>query len=697
MLCSWLRNTWSFLSRKRRQEGAHAPSPRRACFRPTLLLLEDRVVPSTFYVDSNALSDFTLDHVGPGTGTLALPGSQFTPGTLASANGGFGNVYADLFDAVNAANNSPGADTIKVLPGTNPIDSPIEIRDNVTILGYGQGQTTITPGPSLNITTGSGDSRAMILVDRGISANFEALTIDGLASFASTNPTNSIPDAIRYSDMAVPLGTPSANPVSLISHVTFQNLAVNFSALGTDGIAVNVNSGTVNIVGCNFSNIGNIGASYFGPLDPATEPATFGSFLGNTYVGKGTGLDYAAYIADGAGTAPVGSKVATSILVQGNFITNCSGQVFDTNAGAFDNSAAVFVFESSSSPRTLAPTVTVTQNTFQGNQYGLIIGNGSGTNTDTGDTSIVKVTKNNFAGNTLAGEFVTRNKNGPPLKPLSLAGNYFSFNTPLIAPNLSPSTITAIVGKSSGSPFALTFKSPAGDIASISGTISGTVTNSVTKAGINGVTVFLDTNNNGIQDPGEVSTITTTINNVSGSYSFTNLTVLKTGTSYTVRQLLPATAVPTTANPNQFPTSPATAVKVIKLTGTASNVSKVNFTDKSIINVATTTATNLSSSSNSIAVNNPLIVSALISGGTAAATFTGKVFFTAYTTDQWGNHTVISAKTLFARTTANPYTFTKLDAGSHPFTFIAPVPAGFSSYTVVAYAFGLVPVTFTIT
>src|ERR1700722_12046045 len=59
--------------------------------------------------------------------------------------------------------------------------------------------------------------------------------------------------------------------------------------------------------------------------------------------------------------------------------------------------------------------------------------------------------------------------------------------------------------------------------------------------GLPGITIFLDTNNNGILDAGEQSTVT----DVNGNYSFTDL---GPGTSI-VREVAPAGTTQTTANP----------------------------------------------------------------------------------------------------------------------------------------------------
>jgi protocatechuate 3,4-dioxygenase beta subunit len=59
--------------------------------------------------------------------------------------------------------------------------------------------------------------------------------------------------------------------------------------------------------------------------------------------------------------------------------------------------------------------------------------------------------------------------------------------------------------------------------------------------GLSGLTIFLDTNNNGVLDPGELNTTT----DVNGNYSFANLG----SGAYRVREVVPPGFVPTTANP----------------------------------------------------------------------------------------------------------------------------------------------------
>ncbi len=70
--------------------------------------------------------------------------------------------------------------------------------------------------------------------------------------------------------------------------------------------------------------------------------------------------------------------------------------------------------------------------------------------------------------------------------------------------------------------------------------------------GLSGVTLFLDSNNNGVLNPGETSTVA----DDSGDYSFANLAV---GT-YPVREIVPAGFVTTTANPVSIAVSSSTTL-----------------------------------------------------------------------------------------------------------------------------------------
>ncbi|MCC3479652.1 MAG: hypothetical protein JGK39_16575 [Microcoleus sp. PH2017_12_PCY_D_A] len=72
--------------------------------------------------------------------------------------------------------------------------------------------------------------------------------------------------------------------------------------------------------------------------------------------------------------------------------------------------------------------------------------------------------------------------------------------------------------------------------------VDGNGTQTAGELGVAGVTVFLDSNNDGILGAGETSATTTS---PLGSFNFPNLPA---GT-YNVREIVPAGSQPTTANP----------------------------------------------------------------------------------------------------------------------------------------------------
>ena len=140
---------------------------------PQLLQLESRDVPATFYVDPllAAAPDNTQQTFNAGKA------NQFTGLYGASPATPNAKVFSSFTNAVQAAFNSAGADTILLANGTIPVDNvfgTVNIDDNLTITGSGTGVTTLKP-----TTNNATNQDAVLQVDPGFSLKASQFTFDG--------------------------------------------------------------------------------------------------------------------------------------------------------------------------------------------------------------------------------------------------------------------------------------------------------------------------------------------------------------------------------------------------------------------------------------------------------------------------------------------------------------------------------------
>src|SRR5262245_1885020 len=458
-------------------------------------------------------------------GLRYVPGpNQAVPVTLGT------NAFTDFGDAVTVANtNADTRNTIRVAEGGFDVAAPqVRVSKDLTVIGAGSGATIVRA--TTNTPAQTGDGRAFLLIDRGVSVHLSQLAIEGQApgSIAAAPPVR-VPDGIRFTETGTAL--PAA---SLLDDLAFQSIrGGNPSANDFDGVALNVLAGDVTVARWVFVNIGRVGASYSDAVaaGPATAPA---SRLGKTYIGKGAGdtLDFGVQITGG-----------TSVTVAGNTSRDALGEASSDGS----DSAGVLVFQDTSSGEA-PPSATIRYNTFYTNRQGITVGVRSE------DASSVTITENNIVHN--AGAFgifsprtatfpATDNFWGSPVGPFNVVNNPTGDPTNQVSSPVTPLTPFASVPfplDFPPSPSAIPFAFPPASIATVAGTIGGTVRRAGTGTPQSGVAVILDDNGNGSLDQGEVETAT----DGQGNYGFTNLVGADGGTAYEVVPVLPpsSTAVP---------------------------------------------------------------------------------------------------------------------------------------------------------
>jgi parallel beta-helix repeat protein len=181
-----------------------------------------------------------------------------------------------------------GAD-VNLSNGIHVNDSQIVIDKNLNIAGAGRADTMLIP---LFDTGSSGDSRGWFLVDSGIEFHLSDLTMNGNG--------RDVFQGIRHKGF----GT--------IDNVAFNDIQFNPSGPNYSGVAVAAfGNGAVDITNSTFTDIGRIGALYFG------TGVAGSTFADNTYTGKGVGdwLDYGVEVGGGA----------SDILIERNTITGNRG------------------------------------------------------------------------------------------------------------------------------------------------------------------------------------------------------------------------------------------------------------------------------------------------------------------------------------------------------------------------------------
>ncbi len=183
----------------------------------------------------------------------------------------------------------PG-DTILVCPGVVVEPGQVIVEHSVTIASFDPG-TRATVRPQVDTGT-SGDDRGWWLVRPGVELTLRSLNIDGNG--------RRIHQALRFR------GRGSVTDVD-IHDVGYNETGPDYSGFGV----VAFGDGPVSVTRTTFSEIGRVGALFFG------SDTTGSLFAENTYVGKGSGshLDYGVEVSQGA-----------QVTIRDNLITRARGQ-----------------------------------------------------------------------------------------------------------------------------------------------------------------------------------------------------------------------------------------------------------------------------------------------------------------------------------------------------------------------------------
>jgi hypothetical protein len=299
-------------------------------FAPRFVELEQRDVPSTFYVDpltagSNVGDTVTFNQGNPG---------QFT--------GTFGiDVFATFADAYANTTGNGTADTIELSYGSIPIDNSggtivVTPGDGaLSIVGSGAGATTITP-TSDTVDEFGPDSAIFRADGAGATLNVSNLNLDG------GYPSVIIGQGFRYQGGAT--GTISKISASLVIYTpVFDN---------SGSIVVALDAGTnVTVSGSTFTDYGATGVG--------VDAGATATITGNTFNGGGAG----SYIIIGVQVSD-----GSSALISGNTFTSHLGQF----NGAI--SAAILLSGDDLNGGFNAANATIIGNKMSNNIAGVIVG-----------------------------------------------------------------------------------------------------------------------------------------------------------------------------------------------------------------------------------------------------------------------------------------------------------------------------------
>jgi hypothetical protein len=337
---------------------------------PGLLPLEDRTVPSTFYVD-------------PAFGSQ--PGPTFTfnanyPGTVTGITAA--DAFTDLRAAIDAANTNPGADTIKIAQSTTPItvdnagvpDDPdtgnaIKITESLALDGSGVGATVLAPNSDTTFGKAP-DSLTSVFRVAGAGVTFTASDL----SFDGAGKQLGVGFQVRDGATAT------------FTRVNIQNVV--FTPTGaTDGVALlGFAAGRLDVVDSTIQGYGRTGILYQGNFTVGS--GTPGAITGSKIIGRGAGdlINNGIEVTD-----------ASQVLVTGSTIQGNNGH----DGGSASSGVLAYTgVDTSTTPPTVdgSPTVTLVGNTISGNAIGLNVGQGAG------DKAVVNAQFNNIAGNNVGAD-----------------------------------------------------------------------------------------------------------------------------------------------------------------------------------------------------------------------------------------------------------------------------------------------------
>ncbi len=285
----------------------------------------------------------TMEHLSSSTVTPVYVDDNYT---LTSCGGhlcGY-DAFTTIQEGIAAVSNGG---TVHVAAGTYVESGQIVLNKNVTIIGEDKVTTIIKPAAD---TGASGDTRAFILVNSGVTFNLSNVTIDGLGRLVN-------------------IGILSHGPGTIENNI-LMNIGYNPSGPDYAGRGIAFYDANMTIRNNLLQNIGRIGIYMYGTGVSAAV------IDGNIYQGKGVGnwLDYGIEIEGGA--------VAE---VMNNTISDCKGI-----ASVDGSSSAGLLITTYFSG---GATANIHDNTFSNNSVGIAVGYGST------DTSTVTAEDNKFLGN----------------------------------------------------------------------------------------------------------------------------------------------------------------------------------------------------------------------------------------------------------------------------------------------------------
>ena len=328
--------------------------------------LEDRTVPTVFFVDPTFANNADGDLVNFNTGKdNALPGMTYgTSLAYYQANPSTVIAFSDLSVALDVAEANPGTDSIVLADGVIPLTNPTataamanlnqgsekNVTQQLTIVGSGSGASVVRPTNDTTFDGMADQFTALIRVGSGGNFTGADFRLDGSgfqtgAGFVVADGANAI----------------------------FQRVAVSGTMFDANtGAAIVVQNGAQAIV--DRSDLSNYGRN--GVFVSNADATVFESAV----TGRGAG----AFINNG-----VEASGASTVLVTGSVITNNTGRT-----GGFE-SAGVLA-ENDLNVASKVATVTLVGNRIAGNAIGAIVG------ASTGDGSTLVANYNNFVANGVA-------------------------------------------------------------------------------------------------------------------------------------------------------------------------------------------------------------------------------------------------------------------------------------------------------
>ena len=355
-------------------------------FSPTIVHLEDRTTPATFYVDTAFAAANNGDVV---TFNAGQPGEK--------AGLVFGtDAFASFNAAVTKANGAVGDDTIRIANGTYDVDNalgPVDITDSVSIIGSGSGATLLLPTTDAGLNNGgfyTGTDSALIrIAAAGKSLNVSDLVMDGggFSLFNAFGQAGGIGSFLRYENGSSGI----VNRVSQAYSIVFADFGGGVTDATNEGAGIVVTgAGTnVNVLNSSFSNYGYVGVAY--------QLGATGTVSGSSFQGSG-----AFQITEYGVTVALGANVTIS----GNTFKGHTGSITPdpinfpndkfTGAGVFVTS-----YDDITDNFPVASSAKIFGNTFNSNITGIIVGQEDSVgNLDSNVTAIVR--HNNIVGNQLA-------------------------------------------------------------------------------------------------------------------------------------------------------------------------------------------------------------------------------------------------------------------------------------------------------